>query len=297
MSTVLLIDNPTQFRMDWLEAAGTRADNKLYRRTTSDRIGQRRSMPRLKKPPLPDGPHRDLNDALHSLHLRAGLPSLRDLADGIGDGVAGKSRIHDAFASDRLPTWGLLQLLAEVMVKTIPGSHLEAEESLLYQLWLKASGHSAASIVARDEAEQPSESPSASTQLDAHKGSRTRLAGAPEKDAYGTLARLKYAALSYTVDRIEFDHSECIRERGFYLSTGLETDPLAVHPKTSLAWPTAEAVTCRVSEPARRLNAAQHLGNLRADLLVLGMDFADGFKDVVDKVVRGESVHIVDHRR
>ncbi|MGW4881276.1 hypothetical protein ACWEPI_32515 [Streptomyces sp. NPDC004262] len=222
---------------------------------------------------------------------------MRDLADAIGDGVAGKSRIHDAFSRDRLPTWGLLQLLAEVMVKTIPGSNLEAEESRLYQLWLAASGHSVASITARDEAEQSSGAPSATTQFGAQKGSRTRLADAPERDAYGTLARLKYAALSYTVDRIEVDHSECIRERGFYLSTGLETDPLALHPKNSLAWPTADAVTCRVSEPARRLNAAQHLGNLRADLLALGMDFADGFKDVVDKIVRGESVQIVDHRR
>ncbi|MFH9006594.1 hypothetical protein ACH4E5_25590 [Streptomyces afghaniensis] len=183
------------------------------------------------------------------------------------------------------------------MVKTIPGSNLEAEESRLYQLWLTASGHSAASIGGPEGAAEPESRP-ASTPLGVQEASHTRLADTPKQDTFGgPQARLKYAALSHTVDRIEFDHAECIRERGFYLTTGLESDPLAVHPRTSLARSSADPVTCQVSERARRLNAAQHLGNLRADLLVLGMDFADGFKDVVDKIMRSESVHIVDHRR
>jgi hypothetical protein len=182
------------------------------------------------------------------------------------------------------------------MVKRIPGGNLEAEESRLYQLWLTASGHSAASIGDPEGAAQPESRPG-STPPGAQEASHIRFADTPGQDAFGPLARLKYAALSHTVDRVEFDHAECIRERGFYLTTGLESDPLAVHPKTLLARSSADPVACQVPERARRLNAAQHLGNLRADLLVLGMDFADGFKDVVNKIMRGESVHIVDHRR
>ncbi|MER6843161.1 hypothetical protein [Streptomyces platensis] len=254
-------------------------------------------MPKLKKPQLPEGPHGDLNDALHDLHLRAGLPSLRDLVDGVGDRVAGKSRIHDAFSSDRLPAWGLLQLLVEAMVKTVPGSDLRAEESRLYQLWLAASGHSAATDTEGVVVQQP-ESLSASPLLHAQQDSDIRLVSTPRKGpTFRSLTPLKYAALSYTVGCIEPDWADCIRQRGFYLSTGLERDSLAVSPQASLPHPSAASVTCQVSEKARRLDAAQHLGNLRGDLLTLGLDFADEFKDAVDKIINGESVNIVDHQR
>ncbi|MGW6526689.1 hypothetical protein [Streptomyces venezuelae] len=231
------------------------------------------------------------------MHLRAGMPSLRDLADGIGHGVAGKSRIHDAFSSDRLPAWGLLQLLVEAMVETIPGSDLRAEESQLHQLWVAASGHSAA-IDTKGEAMRHPEPPSAPPLP--HMQEELGIRPAPtarERTTFRALAPLKYAALSYTVERLELDPADCIRQRGFYLSTGLERDPLAVSPKTSLAHPSAAPVTCQVPEKARRLNATQHLGSLRGDLLVLGLDFADEFKDVVDKILNGESVGIVDHHR
>ncbi len=252
-------------------------------------------MPRLKRPQLPAGSHRDLNDALHDLHLRAGLPSLRNLVDGVGDGVAGKSRIHDAFSSGRLPAWGLLQLLVETMVKTAPGSDLGTEESRLYQLWLAASGHPAAISVERYVVQQP-EPPSAAPLFHVREEPDIRFAAAPRKGVR-SLAPLMYAALSYTIDRFETDRADCIRRRGFYLSTGLERDRLAVFPKTSLAHPSAAPVTCRVPEYARRLDTAQHLGHLRSDLLALGMDFADDFKDVVDKIMDGGGVDIADHRR
>ncbi|ULR52255.1 hypothetical protein [Streptomyces deccanensis] len=95
----------------------------------------------LKRPVLPDGPQKDLNAALHDLHLRAGLPSVRDLEVRIGGpGIAGRSRIHDAFTNGRLPAWGLLQVLVSALAQTVPGSDTAAEEGRIYQLWLAASG-------------------------------------------------------------------------------------------------------------------------------------------------------------
>ncbi|MFF5759736.1 hypothetical protein ACFY7A_30420 [Streptomyces longwoodensis] len=95
----------------------------------------------LKRPDLPDGPKQDLNAALHDLHLRAGLPSVRELEVRIGGrGIAGKSRIHDAFTSGRLPAWGLLQVLVLALAQTVPGADMAAEERRIYELWLVASG-------------------------------------------------------------------------------------------------------------------------------------------------------------
>lgn len=210
-------------------------------------------------------------------------------------GVASKSRIHDVFSSDRLPTWGLVQLLTEVMVQTIPGSDLEVEEGHLYNLWLAASGNAAATNPP-GLAEQPLYVPSSSAPLEAQGKPDTPPTSISREGTRSALPRLKYAALSYTIDRIELDLAASIRERGFYLSAGLEADPLAVTPRSSLPGPSIEEITCQAPEKVRRLRSAQHLGNLRADLLTLGMDFADGFKDVVDKIMQGETVHIVARR-
>ncbi|SFG27515.1 hypothetical protein [Streptomyces mirabilis] len=99
-------------------------------------------MPSLKRPDLPEGPKKELNTALHELHLRAGLPSVRDLVRRVGGKVvSGRSRIHDAFSSERLPAWGLVQILVEALTKTIPGADPAHEERRLHQLWLKASGY------------------------------------------------------------------------------------------------------------------------------------------------------------
>ncbi len=97
-------------------------------------------MARLKRPDLPLGPLRDLNDALHDLHQRAGLPSVRDLARSVGAGVASRSRIHDAFTDSRLPSWGLVQLLARALAQTVPAGDIAREEKDLHALWLMASG-------------------------------------------------------------------------------------------------------------------------------------------------------------
>ncbi|MFM9760759.1 hypothetical protein [Streptomyces scabiei] len=98
-------------------------------------------MPSLKRPELTDGPKKELNNGLHDLHLRAGLPSVRELVERVGGGiVAGRSRIHDAFSSPRLPAWGLIQILVEALVKNVPGANLEQEELRFHQLWIAASG-------------------------------------------------------------------------------------------------------------------------------------------------------------
>lgn len=97
-------------------------------------------MARLKRPDLPFGPLQNLNDALHDLHQRAGLPSVRDLARSVGTGVASRSRIHDAFTGSRLPSWGLVQLLARALAQTVPAGDIAQEEKDLHALWLIASG-------------------------------------------------------------------------------------------------------------------------------------------------------------
>ncbi|MBC9731027.1 hypothetical protein [Streptomyces sp. TRM68367] len=112
---------------------------------SSDGIGQNRTgkpgaMPGLKRPQLSEGPKKELNGALHDLHLRAGHPSVRDLEHRIGVGIAGKSRIHDAFSKHRLPKWDLLSVLVPALAQTVPGVDLAVEEARIYQLWLAASG-------------------------------------------------------------------------------------------------------------------------------------------------------------
>jgi tetratricopeptide (TPR) repeat protein len=61
---------------------------------------------------VPPGPRRDLVDALHTLHHRAGWPSLRVLASEAG---CSPTTVSAVFSSPRLPSWGLLELLVEAM--------------------------------------------------------------------------------------------------------------------------------------------------------------------------------------
>ena len=66
----------------------------------------------LPRPDLQPGPHRDLVDALHGLHHRAGWPSLRVLAREAG---CSPTTVSAVFSSRRLPSWGVLELLVEAM--------------------------------------------------------------------------------------------------------------------------------------------------------------------------------------
>jgi hypothetical protein len=84
-------------------------------------------MSALPRPELPPGPQRDLVDALHDLHHRAGWPSLRTLAKAAG---CSHTTVSTAFSSPRLPAWGLLELLVEAM---------DGDPRHFHQLWVAAS--------------------------------------------------------------------------------------------------------------------------------------------------------------
>ena len=92
-------------------------------------------MSALPRPDLPPGPHRDLVDALHDLHHRAGWPSLRRLAADTG---VSHTTVSKALSSPALPTWGTLELLVEAM---------DGDQHRFHELWLAASApvHGAAS--------------------------------------------------------------------------------------------------------------------------------------------------------
>ena len=72
----------------------------------------------LPRPDVAPGPHRDLVEALHDLHHRAGWPSLRVLARAAG---CSPTTVSAAFSSPRLPSWGLLELLVEAMDGDVDG--------------------------------------------------------------------------------------------------------------------------------------------------------------------------------
>ena len=84
-------------------------------------------MSALPRPDLPPGPHRDLVDALHDLHHRAGWPSLRALAADTG---VSHTTVSKAFSSPSLPAWGTLELLIEA---------LSGDLGTFHEQWLTAS--------------------------------------------------------------------------------------------------------------------------------------------------------------
>ncbi len=88
-------------------------------------------MSALQRPDLPPGPHRDLVDALHDLHHRAGWPSLRRLAAGAG---CSHTTVSKTFSSSAVPAWGTLELLVEAM---------DGDTAAFHDLWLGATSPSA----------------------------------------------------------------------------------------------------------------------------------------------------------
>ncbi|WP_204051699.1 ATP-binding protein [Microbispora siamensis] len=83
-------------------------------------------MAALPRPRLPDGPVRQLFDALHDLHHQAGWPSLREMAGEVG---CSRTTISAAFSTARVPRWGLLELIVETL-------HGDVEH--FHRLWLAA---------------------------------------------------------------------------------------------------------------------------------------------------------------
>ncbi|MGW6565907.1 hypothetical protein [Streptomyces sp. NPDC054975] len=74
--------------------------------TPNDHTTEQQPMGRpLKKPDLPPGAHRALNDRLHELHRRANFPSLRDFVDDApGYRGKGRSSLYNAMSGLKLPT-------------------------------------------------------------------------------------------------------------------------------------------------------------------------------------------------
>ena len=67
----------------------------------------------IKREPTPFGPVTDLFDRLHVIHLAAGQPSMREIANRIGRGVVSSSTVHNMFRGPRVPKWGFLELVVE----------------------------------------------------------------------------------------------------------------------------------------------------------------------------------------
>src|SRR4051794_31403128 len=84
-------------------------------------------MAALPRPDIPSGDQRVLVDALHDLHHGAGWPSLRTIARQVG---VSPTTVSAVFSAPRLPAWGLLCLVVEVL-------HGDVEE--FHGLWMAAS--------------------------------------------------------------------------------------------------------------------------------------------------------------
>ncbi len=100
----------------------------------------------LPRPEIPPGARRELVDALHDLHHRAGWPSLRTLAKQAG---CSHTTVSATFSSPKLPSWGVLELLVEAM---------DGDVDFFRHLWLGATtpsteGHAAAVTIAGRRAE------------------------------------------------------------------------------------------------------------------------------------------------
>ena len=100
----------------------------------------------FKKPALEPGPLKDLNEALHALHLRAGYPSTREISRLIERGTYGitasHERVRSAFSREAPPAWALVKALAGVLAP-LAGSSESREVATLRDLWQRV--HSAGS--------------------------------------------------------------------------------------------------------------------------------------------------------
>jgi tetratricopeptide (TPR) repeat protein len=103
----------------------------------------------IKREPTSAGPITDLFDRLHSLHLVAGQPSIREIATGIGRGVISPSTIHNMFRGPRVPRWGFLELVVE---------ELRGDPAEFRSLWQAARKAEEAEGIAEEGTEQYEES-------------------------------------------------------------------------------------------------------------------------------------------
>jgi hypothetical protein len=90
----------------------------------------------LKKPGLPPGALRELNEALHELHLRAGWPTCPKMAkDSITE--YSKSAIHAVFSNQDLPSQKVVRELAHHLAE-LADQDPEEEVYRFRELWISA---------------------------------------------------------------------------------------------------------------------------------------------------------------
>lgn len=116
----------------------------------------------LKRPALMSGPLKELNDALHELHLMAGLPSLTVIHKAIGRRIS-RSALHDALTSSSRPAWDTVDALVEILATRAPNTTPERELNRVHQLWT-----SAASSVMAPEGKPPDSSADSPSTLTAY---------------------------------------------------------------------------------------------------------------------------------
>lgn len=111
----------------------------------------------LKRPSLPPGPLKDLNDALHDLHLQAGLPTLGEIARSVANGWISRSSLHAALTGTTLPRRDTVDALVEILAsrsrKTTPEQELDRFDSLWQQAAQARARTSASELLPESTAE------------------------------------------------------------------------------------------------------------------------------------------------
>ncbi|MFD9007874.1 hypothetical protein [Streptomyces sp. NPDC059552] len=103
----------------------------------------------FKRPELPEGPLKALNDALHTLHLWAGRPSLSVMLQAMDASTrASRSTLHAAFTSPVLPSRDVLDSLVEVLGARARRTTPEEQIDRFDALWQAAAVDEIAELVA-----------------------------------------------------------------------------------------------------------------------------------------------------
>lgn len=95
----------------------------------------------FRRPQLGDGPLRDLNDALHTLHLWAGRPSLSEMYAALSDEAKKKisrSTLHAALASPAVPRRDTIDALVEILGTRARNTKPEEQLLRFDALWQRA---------------------------------------------------------------------------------------------------------------------------------------------------------------
>ncbi|MFF2041920.1 hypothetical protein ACFVVX_15945 [Kitasatospora sp. NPDC058170] len=153
-----------------------------------------------KRPALPDGPLKTLNDALRDLHLKAGQPSLAEMARAIAGGPS-RSSLHDALTSSNLPKRDTIDALVGVLVPRVRG--LDADEAFdrFNQLWLAAA---LAVDAPSSDGDHPREDQSGGREGESARRSHVELTPLPEVQALAT-------HLSSAIHQLELTAAEFAR--------------------------------------------------------------------------------------